>query len=451
MSYLCIGAIALRKTVLLVWQIGLLMVVFVSAVQGSSLESLPPLSLEAALREAESRSQALVAEDAAAFSAREMAVNAKQLPDPTLGLAINNLPVEGTSAYRFNDDDMTMTSISISQTFTRVDKRRAREEMFVREAESAEASYALALRNLRRNTALAWFDRYFQQQMVELLSSQRAEARLQVDAAKAAYRAGRGLEADIFLAETSVASIEDRILAAQAQLDNAVVTLSRWVGDLAVSPLGSRPALSQSRYGEQDLEHGINQHPDIVWMATQESQALAAAEVARQEKRSDWNLSLMYSQRGDDFANMVSVEVSAPLQWHQRNRQDRVIAAELAKADQARAERRERVREHLAETRRWFIAWRSYLGRLDHFDTRLIPLAQERTRAALAAYRGGQGSLATVIDARRAQIDTQLARLQVEMETAQLWVALEFLTLPDNAPGAQTAAMASVPSETLEQ
>jgi outer membrane protein TolC len=42
----------------------------------------------------------------------------------------------------------------------------------------------------------------------------------------------------------------------------------------------------------------------------------------------------------------------------------------------------------------------------------LLPLATERTRAAIAAYRGNAGTLTAVLDARRAEIDTRVERLR---------------------------------------
>ena len=38
----------------------------------------------------------------------------------------------------------------------------------------------------------------------------------------------------------------------------------------------------------------------------------------------------MFSQRGSAYSNMVSLNVSVPLQWDQKNRQDRELAARLA-------------------------------------------------------------------------------------------------------------------------
>ena len=44
----------------------------------------------------------------------------------------------------------------------------------------------------------------------------------------------------------------------------------------------------------------------------------------------------MFSQRGSAYSNMVSLNVSIPLQWDQKNRQDREVSARLALAEQLR-------------------------------------------------------------------------------------------------------------------
>lgn len=404
-----------------------------------------PLSLQGALEAAQGRSRALAAQDVAARSAREQAVAAGRLPAPMLHLSIDNLPVDGPQRFSLTSDFMTMRSVGLTQTFVRADKLRARAARFEREADSAQAARAMQLAELRRGTALTWFDRYYQQRLVALLSKQRIEAALQIEAADAAYRAGRGPQADVFMARSSVARIEDSIREAQAREANATTQLARWVGELAAAPLGDPPSISTTRLAAHRLEHELARHPDLALMASQEAVALAEAEVARQDKRVDWTASLMYSQRGEAFSNMVSIAVSVPLQWDRKNRQDRELAARLAKAEQARAEREEMTRAHLAETGRWHATWRSNLARLADYDATLIPLAAERTRAALAAYRGGRGELAGVLEARRMEIDTRLERLRIEMETAGLWVELEYL-IP--AAGETESAAAPRPSMT---
>jgi outer membrane protein TolC len=407
-----------------------------------------PLTLDAALVVAQARSKALPAQDAAARAAREQAVAAGRLPDPMLRLSVDNLPVDGPKSFSLTDDFMTMRSVGLTQTLTRADKRHARAALFERVADSAQAARGMQLANLRRDTAFAWFDRYFQQQMVDLLAQQRGEARLQIESADAAYRAGRGAQADAFLARSAVARIDDRMRQARAQLANASTTLERWVGDVATAPLGDPPPISQTRMATQMLKNQLDQHPDIVLMASKEAIALADAEVARQDQQADWSVSLMYSQRGPAFSNMASFVVSVPLQWDLKNRQNRELAATLAKVEQAQSEREEMARTRLAEMQRWLETWRSDVERLSHYDTSLIPLATDRTRAALAAYRGGKATLSSVVEARRMEIDTRIERLRIEMETASFWVELEYL-IP--AQHAAAPSISPYPPSTLEK
>jgi outer membrane protein TolC len=134
-----------------------------------------------------------------------------------------------------------------------------------------------------------------------------------------------------------------------------------------------------------------------------------------------------YQQRGPAFSNMVSVGVSIPLQWNQKNRQDRELAAKLAMVEQAKAQRDEMLREHVAETRAMMNEWQNNRERHDRYERELIPLAKERTAGTLTAYRAGKASLTDALAARRGEIDVRLQALQLEADTARLWAQLNFL------------------------
>jgi outer membrane protein TolC len=393
-----------------------------------------PLTLEQAVRTAQARSRQLPAQDAAAASAREMAIVAGQLPDPVLKAGINNLPINGSDRFSLTSDFMTMRSIGVMQEFTRSEKRRARAERMEREADVAEANRRLALANLQRDTTLAWFDRYYQERMRAVLVTLRDESRLQIDAADASYRGGRGSQADVFAARAAVAQIEDRIAQTERQIATAKTQLARWIGDTAVQPLGSPPRTDKVSLDIATLETMLTHHPQIAVMVKQEEMALADVAVARANKRPDWSAELMYNQRGPAYSNMVSINLSVPLQWDPKNRQDREVAAKLAIAEQMRAQREEASREHLAEARMMMQEWQNGRERLTRYDSSLIPLSAERTRAALAAYRGG-GSLTSVLEARRMEIDTHTERLRLEMDTARLWAQINYLVPADHGVG----------------
>lgn len=387
-----------------------------------------PLSFEQAIRLAEARSRQLVAQTNAAASARAMAAAAAQRPDPTLKLGINNLPIDGTDRFSLTRDFMTMQSVGVMQEFTREDKRLARSRRFESEAQASEAARALALANLQRDTATAWLDCFYLTRMLDLLASQNQETRLQIEAAEAAYRGGKGAQADVFATRTMAAQIEDRLAQVRRQMSIARLQLARWIGDDAQAPLPPAPPdLGRLPSGHADLENEVQKHPDIVLMARQEDMAQAEIDGAQANKHADWSVELMLNHRGPAYANMVSLNVALPLQWDQANRQDRELAAKLATADQLRAQREEATREHIAQIEGLRQTWQSDRERLARYDGSLLPLAAQRTEAALAAYRGGTGTLVSVLEARRAVIDTQLERLRLEMEAAQTWAQLAYL------------------------
>ena len=388
------------------------------------------LTLDQALRAAQARSRQLVAQDAAASALRDLALAAGQRPDPTLKVGINNLPINGPDRLSVSRDFMTMRSVGVMQEITRSGKLQARSARFDREAEAAVAARALALANLRRDTAMAWLDRSFQEQVLVLLRSQRTEAGLQIDAADAAYRGGRGAQADVFAARSAVALIDDRIRFTERLVATAKTKLARWVGSEASQPLSAAPPLTAVHLDSSNVESKLVHHPEIAMLVKREEMARADADIAQRNKQPDWTVELMYSQRGPAYANMVSVNVSIPLQLDQTSRQDRDLAAKLALIEQMRGQREEAVREHLAETLNWLQAWQSDRDRLSHHDSTLIPLAMERTRAAMAAYRGGGGALIGVLEARRAEIDVRMDRLRLEMEAAGRWAQLEYLLPP---------------------
>jgi outer membrane protein TolC len=399
------------------------------AAAASGARAADALTLEQALRLAGERSRQLVADDAAASAARDMAVAAGQLPDPVLKAGIQNLPIDTADAFSLTRDFMTMRSIGVMQELTRDAKRKARAARYEREAQTAEASRTLALANLQRDTALAWLERYYQERLRDLLVSQRDETRLSIDAADAPYRGGRGSQADVFAARSAVEQMDDRIAQAERQVATAKTMLARWVGlEPAALPLGAAPALDDVRLHPEDLELQFAHHPEILVMERKEETAAAEAEIARANKKADWSVELMYSQRGPAFSNMASISFSVPLQWDQARRQDRELAARLASVEQMRAEREEATRMHIAEALAMYQEWQSDRERLGRNERSLIPLAQERTRAALAAYRGSSGALAAVLEARRGEIDTRMERQRLEMETARLWAQLHYLT-----------------------
>jgi outer membrane protein TolC len=392
-----------------------------------------PLTLAQAQQIALARSRQLTAQDFSVSAARDMAVAAGQLPDPVLKFGIDNLPVEGPDRFSVQSEGMTMRRIGVMQEIPRSEKRRLRAERFEREAEQSLAEKSAASAAILRDSALAWLDRYYAEMTASLLAEQSALAKLEIDAAESAYRAGRGAQADVFAARSALSGLADRTSENQRRLANATTMLTRWIGEAAKQPLAGKPSINALPLDPAKLDEQLTHHPQIALMSRQEERAQTEARLAQANLQSDWSVELMYSQRGSAFDNMISVGISVPLQWDRPNRQGRELSARLAQFEQAKAQREDTLRAHVAEVGTMLNEWNSGRERTRRYQHELIPLAAERTDAVLAAYRGGKSGLADVLAARRNESEVRMQALQLELETARLWAQLNFLYPADHS------------------
>lgn len=386
------------------------------------------LSFLEAQQVALSQSRQLVAQDAAMTSAREMAVAAGERPDPMLSIGIDNLPVNGSDRFSITRDFMTMRKVGVAQELTRGEKLDLRRQRQEREAEIAAAGKALVRSEVLRGAGKAWLTRYFLDQQRVLLQEQLQQARQQLLASEAAYRGGRIASTDTINTRGEMLLLEDQLQIMDRQIKQATAALARWVGNEQTrQPLLGKPDFDRIHFVIDDLEGHLTRHPDLVMQERRIALADTEAHLAEANKRADWTAEVSYAQRGSAFSDMVSLGVSVPLQWDQARRQNSELAARQAQVEQARAERDDMLRAHVAEVRAMVDDWQSGLSRLQRYREQILPLSKSRTQTALASWRGGRGALSDVLAARRALLDTQLQASQLEMQTALTWADLEFL------------------------
>lgn len=391
----------------------------------SALAAPQQLTLGEAQQRAAARSRQLGAQDQAITAANEMAVAAGQRPDPVLKVGIDNLPVSGPDRLSLGNDFMTMRRIGLSQELTRADKLHWRSARYQIEGDKAMAQKDVALTAIQRDTAIAWLEVFYTGEMAGAVSAQAVVSRQEIEAAEAAYRGGRGSSADILAAKSALLALDDRASEIDRRQRTARTMLARWTGE--ETSVAGAPDIDRIRLDPATLDTDLAHHPEIAVLNKQEDIAQADANLARANQHTDWSVEVAFQQRGSAYSNMVSVGISVPLQWDRKNRQDRELTARLAQVEQTKAERDEMLREHVAQTRSTLIAWQSGRERITRYKRESLPLAAERSQAMLAAYRGGKGTLADVLAARRGEVELRLQALEVELETARLWAQLNFL------------------------
>jgi len=291
----------------------------------------------------------------------------------------------------------------------------------------------LNVANIERETALAWIERFYNDKMRDLLLRQIRETELQVQTAKSGYGTGRNSQSDVLAGHAALVTLEDRLTQINRQDQNASWTLARWVGPAANRSISAvAPAWQDSHVDGGSIEEHVAYHPDLVIARAQVEAAETEARLAETNRKADWSVEATYSQRGPTYSNMVSIGVSVPLQWDRRNRQDREVSGRLAAVDEARAKYEEMLRQHEVEVRNLLNDWRTGKGRVARYRDELVPIAKQRSEAALTAYRAGKGDLAATLVTRRDEVDAHIQALAVEMEAARAWAQINFL-IPDHA------------------
>lgn len=394
---------------------------------GAPVASAQTLSLEDALRASEAESPRLAARRHAVSAAGEMVGRAGELPDPKLRFGLENLPVNRANRFRFDQDFMTMRSIGVMQAFPNAAKREAR-NLRAERARDLEASGLAAERvAVRRETALTWLEVHYAERALEVLEHLAGSFKLQIEAVASGVAGGRQNAAESFALRQAEERAFDRVLEQRRQVERARIALATWIGPAAQRALAAAPDTAKLPVPREDLLARLAAEPMLRVFGEREDLARADVVLARTTKESDWSLEVGYAQRSPDFSNMLSVMVSLDLPWQSERRQDRDVAARLALAERARAEREDARRTREAEVRGWLADFDSAAARLARVESLQQPLARERAEAALAAYRGGRGELGPVLEATRNQTETELALVGAQTARARAWVRLAHL------------------------
>lgn len=405
------------------------------AASGPGAAAQPALSLAEALAIAVRDSALLTAQRSAIDAAGEYTISSRELPDPKLKLGIDNLPLDGADKYNFTRDFMTMRRIGVSQEFPRAEKRELKGRRAEHQLAREQAMLADTNAAVRRDVALVWMERYHAELMAKVVDEQYAEVTLQRDALQAGVAASRTSFADRLSLQAALQMLLDRRADFDKQAARAQALLSRWLGEATARPLAPLPDTTASgpapahthAYGATIYDP---RHPHLQSLERQIDIAQSEADLAKAATKPDWGLELSYAQRGPSYSNMLTFQLSIDLPLFADRRQNREAAARLAQVAQARALREDALRQHLAEVAAAQAEWNVAAMRLKRFDDELLPLARDRARLALAAYRSGFGTLAAVLEMRRTELDLRLQKLQLAAEQGRARAQLIYF-LPD--------------------
>lgn len=373
----------------------------------------------------------LAALEQAAIAAREGAVAEAQLPDPRLRLGLNDVPVSGADAFSLDRDGMTMATVGLMQEMVRRDKREAAAARLRAEAGRFQAEGAATALAIRREVALAWADVFAAERRAELYGRLADELAAQRGIAGEQLSTGAGAT-ELFQLEALRSMAQHQRLAAEGELRRARAELGRWIGEAANRPLPVRAPEARALLAAD--ESGLDEHPQLKSSRQAEEVSRQALQEARAARRPDWSWEVMYGRRPQDGADLVSLQVYVALPWDRPQRQDRRVAQQHAELARAQAQTEDLRRQLAFEQAAAKADWQAVQAQEHEHRQGLLPAARARLEAAQAAYSAGLAPLASVWEARRAQVEAELAHWSIIAEQLRAAARLAYFQTEENRP-----------------
>lgn len=387
-----------------------------SALLAGSVAGAEPITYAGALDLAARSAPSVQASGLRVDAARAASRAAGRLPDPKLGVGVDNFPVSGPPAGRFDADEMTMARIGLSQDVPNAARRRAEVAAGTAEIGVAEAEATLQQRNVRVATALAWIDLAFAERRLaaldQLVGGLKAFWAAQpASVASGASRPAVGLEPKRL--QAVFADERSELVAAVAK---ARAELSRWTGDPAPTAFGDAPHYD---IDPAVLRAALDRHPSLLAAEAAERRAAADVDAARAATRPDWGFEVSYGRRDPMFGDMVSAGVTMSLPLFKSTRQEPRIAARVADRNRVQIEREDRrrtlvaaldgdVADHVMHHDQWRRA----------VDV-LVPTAERRADLELSSYAAGRAGFDDVRAAVTDLADAKLGALEREAMVAR--------------------------------
>ena len=357
---------------------------------------------------------------------RHKAVAVAQLPDPHLDLGALNLPL---NSFSMNQQQMSMLSVGLSQTFPAFGKLGLEGQQAGVEAQAAADTLRGQSAELVLLLRRAWLQALYTENAMATVRHQEQLEAESVQAALALYRSAQGSQAEVLRAQLARDNLANDISKLQAERASDLAQIAQ------ILNLPEPPSIEHQwpnlppPHTLAQAEARLSGQPLLRAAQAQTRAAQMGVQVAKTGYWPDVTVSVGY---GQDFhpgsPNWLSAGVNLSLPIFPGDRQDQDVAAARAKALQAQYRYDD---QHLALTqqaRATFARYAALKTELERTDQRLLPNARNAFSATLAAYSAGRAGLNAVLRTQKEVLDYALTRLQYRRDLALSAAELDFLT-----------------------
>jgi outer membrane protein, heavy metal efflux system len=380
------------------------------------------LSLDQLITEALHRNPEILAAQKRYEAARQRPNQESSLPDPTFspGYASNGAPWPGA---RLGTEPTSNIGFMVSQEIPGPGKRRLRGEIASKEADAEFQQYEVVRLSVTSRVKQVFHRLHHTYVALEVMGRGKDLMTRFLRISEARYSTGKGMQADIFRAQTQLSVLQTRILRMQQDQRAAEAELNSLLNRRAGSPLGV-----PTRDPVQPLNAALE---EIVTLALASSPAIRREEqmiqkselsvnLARKQLRPDYTISAGYFNMGR-MPDMFQFRVDIPLPIYSGRKQIPAIHEQAHRLSESRrnfeAARQDlqfRIRESYAQAETSFQL-------LTMYQDTVIPQAKLTADSSLASYETGAGDFLSVLTNLSSTIDYE-ERYHEEM--LSYWLAV---------------------------
>ena len=367
------------------------------------------------LQRSQYQQQALLAQSIAATT----------LPDPTISLALANVP---TDNFSLGQEGMTQLKMGISQMLPRGNSRALQHQRLA--WLSAQQPWQRADRQAKLTAMVthAWLVAYQAQATIHLIEKDYSLFEHLVTLVQDNYAAGlaKARQHDVIRAQLTLTRLDDRLTRLREQQQIAKATLSEWLGD-QFSVATSLPTLALLHPSQFSLA----QHPALRSWDQKIHAAQTEVHLAEQQYQPQWMINASYAYRRADpmgrrRADFLSFGVGLDLPIFTDRRQDNTVAAKQAMMQANKVSKTLLLRQMTAA----FAAKKSQLLRLNQrqslYRTKLLTQMHAQAEATLTAYTNDDGDFAEVVRTRIAELNSKIDALVIDVERLQTIAQLNY-------------------------
>lgn len=379
----------------------------------------PPLSLSAALREAQDRNPELIALRRQFESTRFRSAEQRFLSPPMLEAQIWQWPIN-----TLNPANTNMYMFMASQDIPGRGKRALRAAAAEKGSQLAEADIAVRAQEILNGVKQRYTELFLARRSIDVHLASVGVLRQLADISQAKYAAGRISQQDVLKAVVELSRVHDDVITFEQQADLAAARLNALLDREPNTPIGPlteprEQILTEPIENLQGL--AIEHHPELQRMRVEIERAEADLAVTRQEYKPDYSVQagyLLMPHMSDAW--LAKIGITWPRAPWSRGAIDARIAAAGANVTTAKAQLLSTERAVRLSVQDAYIRVKAAERRAGLLRTTILPQSRQTFEVSRIGYQTDRVDFMGLVDNQRVVLGAELeySRALADLEQA---------------------------------